>query len=242
MTNGAWPRAACSDTVAPRFAGVKPRRGRLDADSVAAPWAPVVRPMRSRAARAATWRLVTAIRYKVEATNSSSNFIDSQPPIIFLLYGAYQRAGQLVSLALAGTGIAPEDAPIYNVLERRERVTPTQLGEALGMAPSTVTYRTKGLAERGHLERVDNPDDGRSTLLALTPAGERAWREVLPGFLAALRAAEGRLAIPQVEAGRALTALYRRARERARRAAASAAASRARCPASHLRTHPAGIP
>ena len=152
-----------------------------------------------------------------------------RPPIIFLLYGAYQRAGQLVSLALVGTGIAPEDAAIYNVLERRGTVTPTQLVEALGMAPSTVTYRTKGLVERGHLERVTNPDDGRSALLALTPAGLHAWREVLPGFVAALRAAEDRLAIPQAEAGQALSACIdaleeelaerRRERRRAERAA-----------------------
>jgi DNA-binding MarR family transcriptional regulator len=155
--------------------------------------------------------------------------LPTRPPIIFLLYGAYQRAGQLVSLALAGTGIAPEDAAIYNVLERTGTVTPTQLGEALGMAPSTVTYRTKGLVERGHLERVDIPDDGRSAMLALTPAGLRAWREVLPGFVATLRAAEDRLEIRHVEAGRVLGALThaldeelddrRRERRRAERAA-----------------------
>ena len=208
---------------------MQPRRWGLDAHSRRCALGAGREADEEQGGGAAAWRLVTAISYKIEATASTSNFMSSQPPIIFLLYGAYQRAGQLLSLALAGTGIAAEDAPIYNVLEHRGRVTPTQLGEALGMAPSTVTYRTKGLAERGHLERVDNPDDGRSALLALTPAGLRAWHEVLPGFLAALRAAEGRLAIPQVEAGRALTACIdaleselaerRRQRRRAARAA-----------------------
>ena len=133
--------------------------------------------------------------------------MESRPPILFQLYGAHQRAGQLVSLALVGTGIAPEDAPLYNVLERAGTLTPTQLGQALGIAPSTITYRTKGLAARGHLERVDNPDDGRSALLKLTPAGLRAWHVVLPDFVAALRAAEDRLEIPHAEAGRVLAAL-----------------------------------
>lgn len=149
--------------------------------------------------------------------------------MLFQLYGAYQRAGQLVSQALAGTDIAPEDATIYNVLEREGSMTPTQLGRALGMAPSTITYRTKNLVARGHLERVENPDDGRSSFLTLTSAGLSAWREVLPGFVATLRAAEDRLEIPQVEAGRVLGALThaldeeladrRRRRRRAERAA-----------------------
>jgi DNA-binding MarR family transcriptional regulator len=155
--------------------------------------------------------------------------METRPPILFLLYGAYQRAGQVVSQALAGTGIAPEDAPIYNVLERRRTLTPTELGRALSIAPSTITYRTKGLAARGHLERVENPDDGRSALLGLTPAGLRAWHAVLPEFTVALRAAEDRLEIPHAEAGRVLAAVIealdselvdrRRERRRAERAA-----------------------
>ena len=115
------------------------------------------------------------------------------------------------------------------MLEREGSLTPTQLGQALGMAPSTVTYRTKNLVSRGHLERVENPDDGRSSFLTLAPAGLSAWRAVLPGFVETLRAAEDRLEIPQVEAGRVLGALTRaldeeladrrRRRRRAERAA-----------------------
>jgi DNA-binding MarR family transcriptional regulator len=124
-----------------------------------------------------------------------------------MLYVAFQKSGQLVAAALDGTEIAPVDAPIYNVLERRGPITPTELAGALGMGASTLTYRLRGLEERGHLARSPNPRDGRSTLVALTPAGLRAWRAVFPSFVAALRAAESRLGLPQAEIGRALEAL-----------------------------------
>jgi DNA-binding MarR family transcriptional regulator len=132
---------------------------------------------------------------------------DERPPVVFMLYVAFQKSGQLVAEALAGTGIVPVDAPIYNQLERRGPLTPTELAEALGIGASTLTYRMRGLVDRGHLVREANPNDGRSALVRLTPSGLRAWRRALPDFVTSLRAAEDRLEIPQREVGRALAAL-----------------------------------
>jgi DNA-binding MarR family transcriptional regulator len=131
----------------------------------------------------------------------------SRPPVLFQLYTAYQRVGRLVSEALAGSGIPPEDAPLYNVLGRLGPMRPTELARALGMAPSTITYRMQALEARGHLVRKPDPQDGRSTLLRLSEEGVAAWARVLPQLVARLRAAEDRLAVPQPDVGRALDAL-----------------------------------
>ena len=124
-----------------------------------------------------------------------------------MLYVAFQKSGQLVASALEGTQISPVDASIYNVLERRGPLTPSQLAGTLGMGASTLTYRMRALVERGHLARSRNPHDGRSALVRLTPGGLRAWRRAFPDFVATLRSAEERLAVPQRDVGAALAAL-----------------------------------
>ena len=50
-------------------------------------------------------------------------------------------------------------------------LTPTEVARELAMPLSTLLFRVRRLENRGHAERVLNPDDGRSYLLQLTPAG-----------------------------------------------------------------------
>ena len=44
------------------------------------------------------------------------------------------------------------------------------------------------LIERGHVEERPNPQDGRSTLLALTPAGQKIFDRGVPVFQKVLAA------------------------------------------------------
>lgn len=44
----------------------------------------------------------------------------------------------------------------------------------------TVMRAAQGLVHRGYLRRLPNRDDGRSHRLALTRAGERIYREIVP--------------------------------------------------------------
>jgi DNA-binding MarR family transcriptional regulator len=124
-----------------------------------------------------------------------------------MLYVAYQKSGQLVAAALDGTAVAAEDAPLYNVLDREGPMTLGELARALGMAPSTLTYRLRALVERGHVTRTRNPADGRSAHVRLSARGRRVWATALPRVVGATRAAEQRLAIPQHDVGLALEAL-----------------------------------
>jgi DNA-binding MarR family transcriptional regulator len=128
-------------------------------------------------------------------------------PLIFQLYVTYQRSGQLVSRALAGTGIRAEDAPLYSVLDREGPLTPTELARRLGIGPSTLTYRLKALEARGVVVRRANPDDGRSALVQLSAYGRRRWQETVPAFAEALRRAERRIALPHHEVAASLDAI-----------------------------------
>lgn len=51
------------------------------------------------------------------------------------------------------------------------RLAPTALFSALMVTSGTMTHRLKQLEARGWVERVANPDDARSLLVQLSPAG-----------------------------------------------------------------------
>ncbi len=86
------------------------------------------------------------------------------------------------SAALArrmGLGIS-EIAAIEHLHSAGE-LTPKQLGERLSMSSGAVTALVDRLERSGHLERVPNPRDRRSSLLRPTPWGiEEVVGRILP--------------------------------------------------------------
>lgn len=71
-------------------------------------------------------------------------------------------------------------AVLGDAQERSARLTQRDLTEATLMDKVAVNRACKVLEERGLLTRVDNENDGRSHLLALTDEGEGIHREVMP--------------------------------------------------------------
>lgn len=133
---------------------------------------------------------------------------DNSPhPLIFQLYVTFQKSGQLVTDALAGTGIRGDDAPLFSLLDRQGPLTPTDLARRLGVGPSTLTYRLKALEAQKLVVRRPNPADGRSALIELSPRGRRRWQTIVPAFTEALRGAERRVARPHDEVEAALEAI-----------------------------------
>ncbi len=131
------------------------------------------------------------------------------PPLIFRLYTTFQRSGELVASALAGSGIRSEDAPLYSVLDREGPLTPTALARRLGIGASTLSYRLKLLESGGVIVRRPNPHDGRSAMLELSGEARRHWQSIVPGFAEALRGAERRISLPPEDVAAALEALAR---------------------------------
>jgi len=122
------------------------------------------------------------------------------PTILFEVFWTQQKRKRLIEAALEGVDLPPEDYPFYVTIGADGPLTPTALAEILDLPLSTVTFRVKRLEKRGHAERIDNPADGRSFLLRLTPAGRSLLNEARPRFRSYAEAVEGRLGGPKTDA------------------------------------------
>jgi DNA-binding MarR family transcriptional regulator len=97
---------------------------------------------------------------------------------------------QLVDRELAAGGVVSDGYAALSIVGVRGSVRLTELADELGMPLTTASDVVRRLEQRGHVRRLPNPEDGRSFLFELTPAGDREWRR---GF-GALRRIDERLA------------------------------------------------
>jgi DNA-binding MarR family transcriptional regulator len=144
-----------------------------------------------------------------------------RPSVLFDLYVASQLTGQLLELELADSDVPVEDFALYNALVHFGEVTPTRLARHLGMPLSTLLFRFGRIEARGHAVRERNPRDGRSSLLRLSEAGERAHDGARPRFGEAVAAVNGQLSVPEdtvrdavADLARAVGAAFDEARDR----------------------------
>ena len=115
------------------------------------------------------------------------------PTILFEVFWTQQKRKRLIEVALAGIDLPPEDYPFYVTIGADGPLTPTGLAEILDLPLSTVTFRVRRIERRGHAERVDNPADGRSFLIRLTPDGRKLLNKARPRFRSYAEAVEARL-------------------------------------------------
>ncbi len=71
----------------------------------------------------------------------------------------------------AGTGLSPSLTAALATVERCGPLTPSELADAERVRRPTVTRMLGHLADAGLISRTPDPADGRSTLVAVTPAG-----------------------------------------------------------------------
>jgi DNA-binding MarR family transcriptional regulator len=122
--------------------------------------------------------------------------------VLFDVFLANQKRQQLIAAALEDTELPPEDYPFYVFVGAEGPWTPTGLAQRLEMPLTTVLFRLRRLEKRGHAQRIPNPDDRRSFLIRLTPAGQRLLRKARPRFRAYAEAVEARLGSDNVAAAR----------------------------------------
>ena len=124
----------------------------------------------------------------------------SERTILLDVFAANQKRERLIAEALAETDLPPEDYPLYVFIGTAGPLTPTELARELGMPLSTLLFRIRRLERRRHVDRVANPDDGRSYLVRLTPSGGRLLAFARPLFRARALAVEARLGDDRVDA------------------------------------------
>jgi DNA-binding MarR family transcriptional regulator len=113
---------------------------------------------------------------------------------IFAELGVAARYGEeLVAKELRAAGVDPDEYGPLSFIGVLQPVTRTTLAEATGWRRTTLRDVLRRLIDRGHLQERPNPNDGRSTLLALTPAGQAIFDRGKPAFLRALATLDAEL-------------------------------------------------
>jgi DNA-binding MarR family transcriptional regulator len=119
--------------------------------------------------------------------------------VLLDLHSASNKSGQIVELAVVGTGMNSEDFALASMIGLREPVTPTELSREFGNSLSTILFRASRSVRAGFVERVANPQDGRSYHLRLTPAGHAAWAQGSQNLHRFIEGLEQRLERPLAE-------------------------------------------
>ena len=86
-------------------------------------------------------------------------------------------------------GVDPGAFPVLHHLAAHGPVRQNALADALGLDASTVSRHVRGLAAEGHVAVGRDPDDGRATLLSLTPSGRQYLEQRMQAHRSALQAA-----------------------------------------------------
>lgn len=106
--------------------------------------------------------------------------------VLFETWLTSRAATGLLDAALTSSGLTADEFGVYSVLTSAESMTPSELAHWVSAPATTVSSYIKRLEQRGHLQRARNPADGRSYVVALTPAGRQAHRAAGEAFLPVL--------------------------------------------------------
>lgn len=110
------------------------------------------------------------------------------PPdnVLFSVWLVARSASALLDQTLEPSGLTADEYAIYSLLAKDRAKTPSELARWMAAPATTVSSHVKRFEARGHVDRVPNPDDGRSYLLRLTAAGRRVHRRAAALFAPAL--------------------------------------------------------
>jgi DNA-binding MarR family transcriptional regulator len=122
----------------------------------------------------------TSVKEKSESDRASGT------NVLFDVWLVSRATTGLLDHALAPTGLSADEFGLYSVLTSAETLTPTDLARWMSAPTTTVSSYIKRLESRGHAVRERNPNDGRSFVVRLTPAGRRAHNAAGAAFLPVL--------------------------------------------------------
>jgi DNA-binding MarR family transcriptional regulator len=84
---------------------------------------------------------------------------------------------QLARHEFHAAGLDPYMFGLLVHVHHRGRMTPSQLAEETRVTNTTIRDQVQNLVDRGLLARTPNPEDARSYLLELTPAGKGFYEQ-----------------------------------------------------------------
>lgn len=107
------------------------------------------------------------------------NYIDNHPRQGAFVANKMQRLLELINdqgkdlLKDAGLTMPPRAVSSIQLIGERGQISTADIAKELTQPHQLVTQRIEALIRLGLIERLDDPDDGRRKILALTPLGQR---------------------------------------------------------------------
>lgn len=127
--------------------------------------------------------------------------------IPFDIHRISRFVADLVQGSLEDQPIGGVEFALYSYLRLAGPARISEVAEGVATPLATTSKQIDRLEERGHVERIPNPEDGRSTLVRLTEEGVAVHRAAGPAFGAALRRLEAELGDAEEDVTWALTRL-----------------------------------
>jgi DNA-binding MarR family transcriptional regulator len=102
---------------------------------------------------------------------------------------AHHQLGVHLNRGLQQSGLSAADYQILAVLSEhdRDRMPAHDLCNTLGWEKSRVSHQVRRMQKDGLICREPNPDDARSTMVCLLPAGRAAIEKAAPGHVEDVR-------------------------------------------------------
>jgi len=117
-------------------------------------------------------------------------------PLLLDIWVAGELLAAVLDQRLEEDGVDPYAWGTLSVIGALGPLTPSDLAARTGRPLTTVSDLVRKLVERGDVERLPNPDDGRSHVLRVTKRGDRRWRAGWPALQATVRDIESNLERP----------------------------------------------
>ena len=102
---------------------------------------------------------------------------------------AHHRLEVHLTRRLQASGLSGADYEVLAVLSALDgdRMPARALCDALGWEKSRLSHQVRGMQKNGLVSREPNPDDARSTMVCLLPAGRAAIEKAAPGHVEEVR-------------------------------------------------------
>jgi len=101
------------------------------------------------------------------------SIVKARPGLFLQPFVVSQLVGAVIEDVVEGSGLTGREYAVASWLAHAGPVTPTDLAAELGIVPTTLSAIIDRLVRKGQVRKVGHPEDGRSYVLELTPAGRR---------------------------------------------------------------------
>jgi DNA-binding MarR family transcriptional regulator len=129
--------------------------------------------------------------------------------VLLQLWTAAHMAERLVAEHLERLGVSDEQFALLSRIALDGPVTPTALAAQMGVPLTTLADAVRRLDARGEIERLPNPEDGRSHLLTLSAAGCARVQAARPAVVGSVEDVRKHLELPLEDVDAAMEDLHR---------------------------------